>query len=56
MKNILLVEDDQSLGYILKEYLEINDFNVVWSKDGEEGHSTFGSGQFDICILDPIQA
>jgi len=23
-----------------------------WSKDGEEGHATFGSSEFDICILD----
>ncbi len=52
MNSILLVEDDQSLGYILKEYLEINDFQVVWCKDGEEGLAAFGSVQFDICILD----
>ncbi|OEK03701.1 hypothetical protein BFP97_01620 [Roseivirga sp. 4D4] len=49
---ILLVEDDESFGYILKEYLEINDFSVTWERDGVAGLTTFKSDDFDLCILD----
>lgn len=52
MGNILLVEDDESFGYILKEYLEINDFSVTLAKDGEEGLRTFQRNQYDLCLLD----
>ena len=50
MHKILLVEDDNSLGYILKEYLEIKKFNVVLAKDGEEGLKEFNRLHFDLCI------
>lgn len=49
---LLLVEDDKSLGYILKEYLELNDFRVQWARDGEEGLSIYKKNEFDLCILD----
>lgn len=52
MNHILLIEDDNSLGYILQEYLQMHDFKVVWSKDGEDGLTQFHRQQFDICILD----
>ncbi|MEQ9404707.1 MAG: response regulator transcription factor [Cyclobacteriaceae bacterium] len=52
MGNILLVEDDESFGYILKEYLEINDFHVTLAKNGEEGLKTFERNSFDLCLLD----
>lgn len=49
---ILLVEDDENLGYILSEYLEMRDFNVEWRKDGEEGWRIFQKQHFDLCVLD----
>lgn len=49
---ILLVEDDVNLGYILKEYLQMHDFGVFWAKDGDEGFQAFQSNHFDLCILD----
>jgi two-component system OmpR family response regulator len=52
MYSILLVEDDTSLGYILKEYLEMHKFAVVLAKDGEEGLNLFNRRQFDLCVLD----
>lgn len=52
MGKILLVEDDESFGYILQEYLELNDFNVTLSTDGEEGLRTFQEHNFDLCLLD----
>ncbi len=49
---ILLVEDDESFGYILREYLEIHGFNVTLATDGEEGLKAFKKGAFELCILD----
>jgi DNA-binding response OmpR family regulator len=52
MHTILLVEDDNSLGYILKEYLEMHKFIITLAKDGEEGLQIFNRMHFDLCILD----
>lgn len=52
MGRILLVEDDESFGYILKEYLDIHDFSVTWEQDGEAGFRAFQQGVYDLCILD----
>jgi len=30
---ILLCEDDQNLGMVLKNYLELNDFDVILQRD-----------------------
>ena len=38
---LLLVEDDSTLGYILKEYLEMKNFRVTWAKNGLEGLEKF---------------
>ncbi len=52
MNRILLVEDDSSLGYILKEYLQMNDFEVDWVQNGEDATNTFQQSNYDLCILD----
>ncbi len=52
MHTILIVEDDDSLGYILKEYLGMHKFTIVLAKDGEEGLDIFNRMHFDLCILD----
>ncbi|WP_420318204.1 response regulator transcription factor [Ekhidna sp.] len=49
---ILLVEDDESFGYILKEYLEINDFSVTLAINGEDGLENFKQNTYDLCLLD----
>lgn len=51
-QRLLLVEDDPSFGAVLKDYLAINNFEVVHAVDGEDGLSKFKSGEFDLCILD----
>jgi DNA-binding response OmpR family regulator len=52
MKKILLAEDDHDFAAVLKQYLEIYNYNVTWAKDGEEALATFKSSTFDICVLD----
>jgi DNA-binding response OmpR family regulator len=49
---ILLVEDDPNFGSVLKNYLELNDYEVKLCPDGFSGYDQFGSGKYDICILD----
>ncbi len=49
---ILLVEDDQNFGDVLRSYLEMHDYNVTLATDGAEGWDTFRKGKFDLCILD----
>lgn len=50
--HILLVEDETSLAYLLKEHLKIAGFTSRHCKDGEEGWETFKSERFDLVILD----
>lgn len=52
LPKILLVEDDQTLGYALKTYLEMHDFSISWQTDGELGKEAFLTESFDLCILD----
>ena len=49
---ILLVEDDQNFGAILKEHLELKGFTVTKEADGESGLKRFFTEKFDLCILD----
>lgn len=49
---VLLCEDDTNLGGVLKNYLELNDFDVVLERDGRLGLAAFQREKFDICLLD----
>lgn len=51
-KRILLVEDDETLGYLLSEYLRIKDFQVVWAKNGKEGFEEALKSAYDLAVLD----
>ncbi|WP_103068676.1 response regulator transcription factor [Aquimarina sediminis] len=52
MKHILLAEDDFDFGSILKQYLELHNYTVTWTKDGKEAFEAFTKQQFDICVFD----
>ena len=49
---VMLVEDSQNLRFVLRDYLEMLDFDVVDFGDGESASKAFNRGHFDICILD----
>lgn len=51
-KKILLVEDDPNFGVVLKDYLTMNDFDVMLAKNGMEGFEKFKKDNYDLCILD----
>lgn len=49
---ILLVEDDPTLGFVVKDNLETHGYDVVHAVDGETGWQQFMKHNFDICLLD----
>jgi DNA-binding response OmpR family regulator len=51
-KRILLVEDDPSLGFVIKDNLAMKGYDVTLCADGEEGQQTFYKNAFDLCIFD----
>lgn len=52
MDNILLLEDDPSFGYILSEYLQLQQFRVDWVKSGEEALKVLVRKSYQLAILD----
>ena len=49
---ILLCEDDENLGMLLREYLQAKGYQAVLCQDGEVGYRKFAKGKFDIAVLD----
>ena len=49
---ILLCEDDENLGMLLREYLQAKGFSTELCADGELGYKAFLKTKFDICVLD----
>src|SRR3712207_8540992 len=49
---ILLCEDDENLGMLLREYLQAKGFVATLCPDGELGYREFMKSKFDICVLD----
>ena len=48
---ILLCEDDENLGMLLREYLQAKGYEAVLCPDGEAGYREFQKTKFDICVL-----
>jgi len=46
------VEDDESLGFLIKDTLDAYGWKVHLSPDGEKGLTAFHNQTFDLCILD----
>lgn len=49
---LLLAEDDENLGLLLKEYLVAKGYDATLYPDGEAAYKGFMREHFDICILD----
>ncbi|MCM1153222.1 MAG: response regulator transcription factor [Muribaculum sp.] len=49
---ILLCEDDENLGLLLKEFLQAKGYNCELYNDGDKGYKAFLKGQYDLCVLD----
>jgi len=51
-EKILLVEDDTTLNFIIKDNLEQAGYVVTSALDGEAASKMFVSGKFSLCLLD----
>ena len=49
---ILLCEDDENLGMLLREYLQAKGYSTVLCPDGEQGFKEFTKNKYDIAVLD----
>ena len=49
---ILLTEDDENLGMLLREYLVAKGYETDLMPDGEAGYDAFMSKKYDVCIFD----
>lgn len=49
---ILLAEDDENLGSLLREYLIAKKYETDWYPNGEEAYKKFVKKNYDLCILD----
>jgi len=52
MKKILIIEDQQSIAELEKDYLEINDFKVDIKNNGREGLNQALTENYDLILLD----
>jgi DNA-binding response OmpR family regulator len=52
MARILLVEDDDNLGFLVQDNLEANGYRIHLCRDGAAGLKAFREHGFDLCILD----
>ena len=50
--NILLVEDDKNLGFVIKDFLYESGYKVELAENGQAAISMFDSVAFDIILLD----
>ena len=49
---ILLCEDDENLGMLLREFLQAKGYAADLFSDGESGYKAFLKGKYDLCVLD----
>lgn len=52
MAKILIIEDDNDIAQIEKDYLNINDFDVFIENDGVKGLNEALTGNYDLVLLD----
>lgn len=50
--SIFLVEDDDSLGFVTQDSLQVEGYHVSWFKNGKEAWEAFNDQVFDLCLLD----
>lgn len=52
MARILLIEDEQQLGQIVKDSLEMRGFDMLYAADGKEGLRLYQQARPDVVVLD----
>ena len=49
---VFLCEDDENLGMLLREYLQVKGYDTDLYPDGEAGAKGFTKTKYDLCIID----
>jgi DNA-binding response OmpR family regulator len=49
---VLLCEDDENLGMLLREYLQTKGYDADLQPDGEAGYKAFTRIKYDLCVFD----
>jgi two-component system OmpR family response regulator len=49
---VLILEDDNLLGTILKEALTLKNYSVDWEVNSEQALQRFNTGAYDLCLVD----
>lgn len=52
LTKVLLVEDEKNFGMVLRDYLNMNGFEVTLCENGETGFEAFTQHKFDLCVVD----
>ena len=52
MSKILIIEDEEAIADLEKDYLELSDFEVTIENSGDKGLETALGGDYDLVILD----
>jgi DNA-binding response OmpR family regulator len=50
--SLLLVEDDENLGFVIQDALRRKGYQVHLARDGKEGLKQFNEQPYDLCVLD----
>lgn len=53
-QHLLLIEDTEDLGEMIREVLLMAGFKVSWTKDGQAGLQIFAERNFDLVITDVV--
>ena len=54
MSRILIIEDEESIADLERDYLVLSGFDVDIRNDGREGLRAAMEGEYDLVILDPM--
>ncbi|MCB0280322.1 MAG: response regulator transcription factor [Calditrichaeota bacterium] len=52
LKQILLIEDDENLAFLLQDYLQLHNYSVEVAKNGETGLDLYRKKNVDLIIVD----
>ena len=51
-RTVLLIEDEESIGALVRTYFERDEFAVIWLRSGEEALFELASHKIDLVVLD----
>ena len=53
-EKIMLVDDSENLRYVIKDYFEMEGYEVIDFKDGDMAAKAYNTDMYDLCIIDVV--